>query len=277
MFGEKLKQLVRRAVRRLKGSSQIYMTVEDVAPPSNETAVDTPIPLHLYQTASSRLVHPLHMKELERVRDLNPALTRLFFDDGSMNQYMSEHWVQHPIFEVFTRSLVPQMRADIFRYCIVFDRGGFYLDVNKSTGVGFAELVEPGKSGLISFERNIATTAPDISEGKALIHPTHVVLQWAFGFVAGHEILRLAINRIVESVPFFAGEVESVPHAVVAFTGPGVFTAAVRSYARDSAMLDVSQAGIDFDGAGVFRVRGSNLSPGPSRHYTELGKQKILD
>lgn len=236
----------------------------------------SPIPGLVHQTGPAKILHPRHFEAVRTFRQLNSEMSHYFFDDEQLDDYMAENWSKTDIYSVFQRSLVPQMRADIFRYCVVFDRGGYYLDINKTITRPLKELQDPSAHALISFERNDATIFPDPDVAEHLAHPGKAVLQWAFGFAPQHPILELAIRRIERAAHHFEAQVSSVRDAVVMFTGPGVFTAALRDHVQHRGPHGISQAGIDFSGSGVFRVEGSNLTPESRTHYTQMPSQYIL-
>ena len=49
-----------------------------------------------------------------------------------MNEYMENNWKNNEIYEVFKNSLIGPLKTDIFRYCILFDKGGYYFDISRS-------------------------------------------------------------------------------------------------------------------------------------------------
>ena len=61
---------------------------------------------------------------------------------------MQERWGSHPIGDLYQRAQFGVMQADLFRYCMIHDRGGFYLDINKILIVPLRTLLHQG-SGTI--------------------------------------------------------------------------------------------------------------------------------
>jgi mannosyltransferase OCH1-like enzyme len=200
------------------------------------------IPPFLYQTAPSRKVHPIHKERIERFRESNSGLYHVLFDQPATDEYMESSWSGHPIKDLYDTALYGPMKADIFRYCLIFERGGFYLDITKAFSKPLSFFVNSSSEGLIGFEEMNAAFFPELQVAKRLRHPECDLIQWCFGFKPNHPILELAIDRVVYAAKFFAGEAWSVRQAIFAATGPGVFTWAVREYFREYEGENVAQA-----------------------------------
>ena len=150
------------------------------------------------------------------------------------------------------------MKADIFRYCIVWERGGYYFDFNKGCTVPLTSLHAADSEGLVSYESTPEMLFPDPHLARTMSNPFNLVLQWGFGFRAGHQFLQDVIDRIVEIEPFFRGRVFAEPKkALLTMSAPGVFTDVFRRYVAEHGSDGITEAGVDFNGAGVFRLPGS--------------------
>lgn len=209
---------------------------------SSTSPLQGPIPPFLYQTAPTREVHPIHKERIERFRESNQDLNHVLFDQTDTDAYMEGSWSGHPIKSLYDAALFGPMKADIFRYCLIYERGGFYLDITKAFSRPISSFVDTSSAGLIGFEAMNAAFFPEFQAAKRLRHPECDLIQWCFGFRPKHPILELAINRVVYAAQFFAGEVWSVRQAIFAATGPGVFTWAVREYFREHEGENVAQA-----------------------------------
>ena len=235
------------------------------------------IPRVVYQTAESRGVHPLHAKSIINFRQLNPELSFLLFDREARDDYMKKNWSDHPILDVYQRALVGQMQADIFRYCIVFERGGYYFDYNKGCSVPLHTLHPAESEGLVTAESNLSIVFPTLKVAENLTSPTNLYAQWGFGFRAGHPLLLVAIERIVEIEPFFRDRNFAVPkQAVLTMTATGLFTEALRGHVSKMGIRGLTEAGVDFFGNGIFRLRGSKIELRANSHYSKQRDQKII-
>ena len=235
------------------------------------------IPPVVFQTFATRLVSVRHHKSIMEFREKNPDLSFLVFDDIAADEYMEQSWGTHPVFQIYRKALFPQIRSDIFRYCIVLDRGGYYVDINKAITQQVTSLHDSNSSGVISFEPSLTRPWPSGEVAEFVQHPDKVVIQWAFGFAPGHPILARAIDMIVRNSDWVSKRIfDSVRAAIVSFTGPGVFTAAVLDAVRAGEFDGVEQLGVDFGARGVMRVPGSNTTPLPGVHYSKVRNAPIL-
>lgn len=266
---------IRKSIRRLRPTQP--PTLIDIPDQTAGPGRNQRIPRVVYQTAETRLVHPTHAKSIHEFRALNPDLSFHVYDKDKRDQYMVQHWAHHPIYDIYQRAVFGQMKADIFRYCIVFDRGGYYFDYNKGCHGAITEMHRADAEGLVSYERNPELLFPEKSVATQLLNPFNLVLQWAFGFSAGHPFLSLVINRIVEIEPFFRDKIFRYPKkALLTMSAPGVFTSAFREYVRLEGIGTIAEAGEDFHGEGIFRLRGSKLLTRDIEYYGNLSDTPIV-
>ncbi len=265
---------LRKLWKRLHPRATALVPVPDqIAGPGR----DQEIPRMVYQTAESRWVHPTHFKSLTAFRDKNPDLGFQLFDKGHRDAYMNSMWRTHPIHDVYERSMFGQLKADIFRYCIVFDKGGYYFDFNKGCLLPLTELHSAGAEGLVTYETNQELVFPLPKVAGSVLNPFNLVVQWAFGFRKGHPLLWQVIERIVQIEPFFRGAVPRIPkRAILSMSGPGVFTAVFRDYVSEHGLGSIVEAGEDFYGHGIFRLRGSKFLAKEADYYGALRNRPIL-
>lgn len=216
------------------------------------------IPANVYQTwETTALTRRLH-KSISEFRQLNPEMSFKLFDAPARDAYMKEHWSHRRIYSVYRDANFGPLKADVFRYCILFERGGFYFDISKGVSRPLREFIGPESKELISFEGNLAHRhSPKSLEGR-LKKPNHLVAQWGFGFAPGHKILELQIQSIEEREPNFRNVEFEIPKAaILAFSGPIAFTESVWRSLIDNEVQMLNQTDVDFDGAGIYSLRGS--------------------
>lgn len=235
------------------------------------------IPSICYQTWTNEFLGRTHHSEVSKFREINTNLSWKLFVDSEMTEYMREHWGQHPIYGIYEKAIFGPMKADIFRYCILFDRGGYYFDISKGCKIPITSFHDANATALISYEKNECIIPPCSAYSKVSAEPSKVVLQWGFGFVAGHRILERAIQLIVENYDIYFGKVFSNPKdAILAFTGPGLFTQAVRETLSLFDQGEIQEAGLDFDNFGIPALPGSNIRYFTTPHYTQFSNSPIL-
>ena len=50
---------------------------------------------------------------------------------------MEKNWGKQNISKIFFKFINGPLKSDIFRYCILYDQGGYYFDISKGCDVHF--------------------------------------------------------------------------------------------------------------------------------------------
>ena len=99
------------------------------------------IPKQVFQTWKTEYIDEGHFLNLKSFHEENRDYQFYFYNDKDMNEYMERAWGHHPISSVFRRTKVGAAKADIWRYCLLYDAGGIYLDIDASFKVPLSELI----------------------------------------------------------------------------------------------------------------------------------------
>lgn len=240
-------------------------------------AWDSAIPPRLIQTAEQDRFGRNHHTALLDLRDRNPELSFEFWDRQRRDRYMQERWGSHPIGDIYQRAQFGVMQADLFRYCVIHDRGGFYLDINKTLIVPLRSLLHQGCEGLISFESTWCPLPPPPAAASRLQHPDRLVVQWCFGFRAGHPLLTRMLEAICSHADSYAGQRFHQPsEAIRSFTGPGLFTQCVQHHLQAGSDQGLMQAGIDFQDS-LRYPHGAKIMQLATPHYKHCRDRVILN
>ena len=227
------------------------------------------IPTHVYQTWVHPKLGPTHASAISKFKHLNSSYTFWFYNSKEMDEYMRLYYDHHPIYEIYQKALFGPVKTDIWRYCILCERGGFYFDINKMVDVPLQSIVHSTDQALISYENN---QLPDsILRGpERLLRPGKLILNWGLGFVKNHPILLAVLRNIVTDYPLFKGvRFDHVKSAVLDFTGPHQLTKTIHQLVREGE-VSMHEAGVDFEGYGNPNIKGSWVRyaslPSYSRH-----------
>jgi mannosyltransferase OCH1-like enzyme len=176
------------------------------------------IPLNIYQTHKSLVYvknNPKINKALgswKKVAEYN-NWQHHFYDNSMCNAFIKNHMPDEVQRAYFSLPL-PVMRADLWRYCIIWKYGGIYADADT-------EFIAPHHflSKIFPFHlNNHMTQLYTVPENS-----THLC-QWIFAAPKESpllwKIIQLSVNRILNEQ--MIGQ-----HFVHYFTGPGVFTDAI--------------------------------------------------
>ncbi len=238
------------------------------------------IPQVVYQTWDSTLFGRTHFSGLTKFRRLNPEYDFHIFSSDEMDGFMCRHYGDQDIYDVYKCAQFPAMRADIWRYCIVYKFGGFYFDINKCVSAPLLEIINNQDIGLISFENNLldkvracdtsARLPIPLSKAAAdiLIHSDRPILNWGFGFAAGHPFLEQTINNIVAYAPQYKDKIFTrARDPIIELTGPNMFTRSIYQVLDKIPDVPFRQLDIDFNGLGDPNMDGSWVRYATSRSY----------
>ena len=218
------------------------------------------IPSVVYQVWVKDAFGRRHVSELRAFRALNPELTFKLFSHEDADSYMQSAWSDHPIQKIYQQAQFRALQADIFRYCILFENGGYYFDINKACSASLFSLHPPEATRFLSYETSHCSLMPELPTTDCFQYPDRYLIQWGFGFAPQDPILLRVIDLICAYYPKFKSQYFANPKsAILAFTGPGMFTKAVREIVQEEGKLDGAQAGVNFNGHGIPWMPGSEV------------------
>ena len=100
----------------------------------DNTMID--IPTDIYQTWHSKDLPPKMRKCVEQLKTQNPEFNVHLYDENDCREFIKNNF-QKDVLYAFD-SLVPAAyKADLWRYCIMYKKGGIYLDIKYQCTNGF--------------------------------------------------------------------------------------------------------------------------------------------
>jgi len=223
------------------------------------------IPNNFYQTFKSSDIDDEHGQILQKFRNENLDFNFFFFDDEKMDEYMANNWGHRKIFKAYKLSKFGASKADRWRYCVLYQFGGVYLDFDSRikcslshiVGTDFEEVISYENNSLLDFISPIYT--PDIEfflnakpKSNILEKTENPALNWMLAFKKEHPLLEIVIKNIEKYCDFFIDRrFDSTHMAVVNCTGPIMFTRSLWEYSQRA--VNIYQCGIDLNGQALFK------------------------
>lgn len=101
------------------------------------------IPLNIFQTWHSKNLPPIMAKNVEFIKQGNPAFNYMLFDDNDCREFLKTHF-KVEVLNAFDTLIPGAYKADLWRYCVLFILGGIYLDIKyvPINGFKFISLTE---------------------------------------------------------------------------------------------------------------------------------------
>lgn len=96
--------------------------------PPNDTSIN--IPKIIYQTSATNKIDKMFAVHAWEMMLANPDYEYRFYDDTRARAYIAEH-LGPRVTETYDLIVPGGFKADLFRYCVMYCEGGWYLDINK--------------------------------------------------------------------------------------------------------------------------------------------------
>lgn len=196
---------------------------EQTVQETNEKHHKSNIPKRIFQTHKS-IEYIQSKPKLQRAinswRRFVPEFGYHFYTNEMCYEFMLREMVPEfgeEIYKAYNRLPLDVMRADLWRYCIIYKFGGIYADADSAC------LCDPNMFTL--YETQLVC-APETDH----LH----LCQWTFAAPANSPLLKsiieLSIKRIL-TISEIKGE-----HVIHYLTGPGVFTDGIEKYLHENDM-----------------------------------------
>jgi hypothetical protein len=190
------------------------------------------IPKTLIQTARDYETLPEEIKQnIENLKSRNPDWSYRFFNDVQMKTYLRNHLEPHE-WELL-REVNPKygvVLADLFRYLIIYNEGGVYLDIKSTATSPLSQTIDPETAFVISQWPN---KVGQLYVGYGL-HPELADVpggefqQWNVIAAPQHPFLRAVIARVLNNIRTYTPtQFGTDAYGVLRVSGPIAFTQAI--------------------------------------------------
>jgi alpha 1,6-mannosyltransferase len=197
-----------------------------------------PITHQLWQTSKSKDLGKRASLLHSSWKQLNPGMIVTLVNDTEAADFVSSFYGPE-VSQLYAAYPLGVMRADLWRYLVVYAQGGVYSDIDTQCLKPLAEWFPPrprseGAGDFVSDNSNWTAPGPvqfsnlswdDCSMVIGLENDVHFC-QWTFASVPGHPVLRSVLHVALRSLE--GGMQCAYDHMVHAHTGPGVWTEGIR-------------------------------------------------
>jgi len=149
-----------------------------------EDSVNKPvvIPLNIYQTWKTKELPPKMKECVEKLKNNNPEFNHYLYDDGDCLEFIKENFSQDVV-DAYNNLIPGAYKADLWRYCILYIKGGIYLDIKYYNILPFKLINLTDKE---YFVRDLKTS------GGGIYNAVMICKQ-------GNEKLKRSIDQIVNN------------------------------------------------------------------------------
>lgn len=185
------------------------------------------IPNIIHQTFYTKVLPIDIVNIIQRNKRICPHCKFVFYDDNDCDTFIKNNFDDR-VYRAFKKinDCYGAMKADFFRYCVLYKIGGIYLDIKSSINIPIFSLIMPDDICLLDIPRN------DLEPWRKN-NPTYE--QWLLIFAPQHPYLQSMIQLMVH---YIENKYEPVipniyllnsKQKILNVTGPDAFTKAVNA------------------------------------------------
>jgi len=211
------------ALRRSCDRIAVTRTVRAHVARNKAARGSTHIPKVIYQTiADKRNIHPVLEQNIRKLQEMNPGWEHVLFDDWDQLAFMRTHASPQELAAYLSiDERYGAARADLFRYVLMYHKGGVYLDIKSSASLPFDVM-------LLRDDEYILAHWKTKEHRQELKNANGEYQQWHLICRPGHPFLREVIDRVCENIRNYSPEFDGVGKGgVLTLTGPIAYTRAI--------------------------------------------------
>jgi mannosyltransferase OCH1-like enzyme len=131
---------------------------------------DIKIPLNIFQTWHSKILPVGMAKSVLMIKKLNPRFNYFLFDDHDCLEFIKNNYDEN-VFNAYNSLIPGAYKADLWRYCILYKKGGLYLDIKYRPldNFHFVNLMEDEHFVLDNDKSSIYNALMVCKPGNALL------------------------------------------------------------------------------------------------------------
>jgi mannosyltransferase OCH1-like enzyme len=239
-------------------------------------AVGLAIPKLIHQTTHDKdwvRNHPVLREAISELLARNPGWAYRLYDDEDARAFIRARYGDEMCrtFDRINPAYGPA-RADFFRYLLLFDQGGIYLDLKSTATLPLDEVLTADDEYILSHWRN----KPGEQHAGWGLHPVcgpaGEFQQWHVIAAPGHRYLEAVIARVVANIAHYDGAVGK--SGVLYLTGPVPYTLAIQPLLASCRhrLVDIDRLGFRYN---MFSSYAERMVPGRT-HYIDLKEPIIL-
>jgi len=195
------------------------------------------IPKSIYQTASARDTWIISAA-LRSWKRLNPDYYYKLFNDEEARGFVKENMAPE-IYDTYMKMPIPILKADFFRYIIIYVKGGIYTDIDTLCRRAIDTWTDgiPDIGIIIGVESD---EEEDNEEWRKYFIRHFQLLQWTIAAKPRHPMLEKVIMKIHEISQQKTNKTISKDD-ILNWTGPGMWTDTILEYIKDTHGVDYKE------------------------------------
>lgn len=195
-----------------------------------DVAAGNAIPRIIHQTFTNRQLPAEIEENVARIKAMNPRWEYRFYENEDFADFIRQNY-NDKVLEYYNRinPAYGAVRADLFRYLLIYKCGGMYIDMKSSTTLPLDSVLKDSDCFLLSHWQNKKN---EEHEGFGfhwdLDVPDGEFQQWHVISAPGHPFLKAVIETIFMNIDLYLPSLHGVgQYGVMRVTGPITYTKSI--------------------------------------------------
>ena len=243
---------------------------------TTDTCSDRFIPKIVHQTFATANL-PIEIEEImNQNKVLNPDYQFVFYDDNDCDKFIKDNFNDR-IYRLYNKinPVYGAMKADFFRYCVIYILGGVYIDIKTLIKTPLKDIITQNDTCILDIPKHLDTER--FFNGKFSYE------QWLLIYAPKHSYLKEVIDSICFNIAneyepdssFFSHNTIT-KHKIINITGPDAYTKAINKFIDSNGSL---HRNIDFNLH--FKMAGTTsykkmYEQNNKKHYSALNQPLYL-
>ena len=189
------------------------------------------IPKRIFQTFEHKSFERQFQKFVDDWKIYNNDFEYFLFDEQDRQKFLKNNFSSN-VYDAYSRIIPPAFKCDLWRYCILYQYGGFYVDIDTVCLSSLDNFINTDIEFVTPIDLNIG----DLEY--------HNLSNGFIGSIPKHRILADCIQRILNMVE----KKYMPPENIMNFAGPGCLGMSTNEYFNrpsKSPMVDVDNRPVD--------------------------------
>ena len=227
------------------------------------------IPRIIYRIWIGGKIPEKYQKARDFTKKHNPNYQQIIYNDDDIDNFLKTYYKNHSIWgdHIYNayNKINPKIRAaraDFFRYLLLYEKGGIYLDI-KSASRNLDSIIKEDDTFLCSRWHSLHS----YSIGSRLFVNGGEIQQWWIAIKPKHELFKILINNIIDNINNYKKEKDvinnckllknsnwnlfgklhqmhngSIGNDVHYTTGPFIYTKVIEQYNKDNKGIRILNA-----------------------------------
>tara|TARA_B100001094_G_scaffold40992_1_gene35646 strand:+ start:585 stop:1394 length:810 start_codon:yes stop_codon:yes gene_type:complete len=194
----------------------------------NYYKVQNLIPKIIHQTFPTKNINSNIQNNINKLKELNPGYEYHLYDDNDIINFIKENYDDN-ILNTYN-SINPEYgacRADYFRYLLMYEKGGIYLDIKSSCEKPFDSIIKPEDEYILTHWGNHEENMNDIitPHNELLNNKYGEYCNWNIIIKKKHPLMKEIIDQVTNNINNYSIEKYGVgKYGVLLLTGPIIYT-----------------------------------------------------